>query len=114
MRSANREKSRNSYSERKRKKGSSWNWLRGVLIRGWLSLVINPISLMLRIDSKETYYTGGYDPVVPPVTPPPDRIGATDALIRLSKLLRQLFLLSSLPFCFPKAPRKEVKKGKLY
>ncbi|KAL0929144.1 hypothetical protein M5K25_001086 [Dendrobium thyrsiflorum] len=51
------------------------------------------------------YHTGGYDPVVPPVAPPPDRIGATDALIQLSVLLRQSFVLKSL-LCSPQVPRK--------
>ncbi|KAL0921816.1 hypothetical protein M5K25_008926 [Dendrobium thyrsiflorum] len=58
---------------------------------------------------REAYHTGGYDPVVPPVAPPPDRIGVTDALIRLSLLLRQSFVLKS-GLCSPQVPRK--RKGK--
>ncbi|KAL0922379.1 hypothetical protein M5K25_006359 [Dendrobium thyrsiflorum] len=57
------------------------------------------------IDLVKAYHTGGYDPVVPPVAPPPDRIGATEALIRLSVLLRQSFVLKS-RLCSPQVPRK--------
>ncbi|KAL0920007.1 hypothetical protein M5K25_009106 [Dendrobium thyrsiflorum] len=57
----------------------------------------------------ETYYTGGYDSVVPSVASQSDRIEATDALIRLSKLLRQLFPPKSLLYS-PQVPRKETEK----
>ncbi|KAL0921466.1 hypothetical protein M5K25_008542 [Dendrobium thyrsiflorum] len=58
---------------------------------------------------RETYYTGGYDPVVPPVAPPPDWLGATDALIQLSVLLRQSLVLKS-GLCSPQVPRKRKEK----
>ncbi|KAL0921262.1 hypothetical protein M5K25_008319 [Dendrobium thyrsiflorum] len=61
--------------------------------------------------ANKTYYTGGYDPVVPPVAPPPDRIGATEALIRLSMLLRQSFVLKS-RLCSPQKKKKKKKKEK--
>ncbi|KAL0912305.1 hypothetical protein M5K25_018269 [Dendrobium thyrsiflorum] len=61
---------------------------------------------------EETYYTGGYDPVVPPVAPPPDWLGATDALIRLSVLLRQSFVLTS-RLCSPQVPRKRKRRNRI-
>ncbi|KAL0920326.1 hypothetical protein M5K25_009454 [Dendrobium thyrsiflorum] len=60
--------------------------------------------------ANRTYYTGGYDPVVPPVAPPPDRIGTTDALIRLSVLLRQSFVLKISTFALHKYLAKEKEK----
>ncbi|KAL0912553.1 hypothetical protein M5K25_018534 [Dendrobium thyrsiflorum] len=68
-------------------------------------LVRSMITTFVSHRGREAYYTGGYDPVVPPVAPPPDRIGATDALIRLSLLLRQSFMLRS-GLCSPQVPRK--------
>ncbi|KAL0910040.1 hypothetical protein M5K25_020967 [Dendrobium thyrsiflorum] len=73
-------------------------------------LVSSIITTFVSHRGREAYHTGGYDPVVPPVAPPPDRIGATDALIRLSVLLRQSFVLKSL-LCSPRVPRKEERKA---
>ncbi|KAL0926833.1 hypothetical protein M5K25_003084 [Dendrobium thyrsiflorum] len=75
----------------------------------WRSMITTFVSHRGR---ENTYYTGGYDPVVPPVAPPPDRLGATEALIRLSVLLRQSFVLKSrLLFSTSTSQEKEKQKS---
>ncbi|KAL0913944.1 hypothetical protein M5K25_017439 [Dendrobium thyrsiflorum] len=85
-------------------------WVSGRILLADYNIKVIAIFVLHR--GRETYYTGGYDPVVPPVAPPPDWIGMIDALIRLSMLLRQSFVPKSL-LCSPQRPERETLFGAL-